>query len=58
MKSLGNNNKINFIVLIQKLRINPEYRTIRDILKIKPYIEKTNLAKMFNEEFNSMIKAL
>ena len=52
MKSLGNNNKINFIVLIQKLRINPEYRTIRDILKIKPYIEKTNLAKMFNEEFN------
>ena len=52
MKSLGNDNKINFIVLIQKLRINPEYRTIRDILKIKPYIEKTNLAKMFNEEFN------
>ena len=52
MKSLGNNNKINFIVLIQKLRINPEYRTLRDILKIKPYIEKTNLAKMFNEEFN------
>ena len=51
MKSLSNNNKINYIVLIQKLRISPEYRIIKDILKIKPYIEKTNLAKTFNEEF-------
>ena len=51
MNSISDNNKINFILLIQKLKIDPDQRTIRDILKIKPYIEKSNLAETFKEEF-------
>ena len=51
MKYNSDNNKINFIVLVQKLKIPPEQRTIKDVIKIKPYIEKSKLAKTFNEEF-------
>ena len=54
MKYNSDNNKINFIVLLQKLKIPPEQRTIKDVIKIKPYIEKSKLAKTFNEEFTDI----
>ena len=43
--------KLNYIELIQKLKIPPEQRTIRDILRIKTYVENSNLGKNFKEEF-------
>ena len=51
MKELTKGQKINFLDLIQKLKIPPEERTITDILSIKPFIEKSNLVKSFYEEF-------
>ena len=46
--------KLNLLELIQKLKIPPEERTIKDILRIKPFIEKTNLAKTFYDEFTDI----
>ena len=54
MKELEKDRKLNFFDLIQKLKIHPEQRTIKDILRIKPYIEKTNLVKSLYEEFTDI----
>ena len=54
MNELEKNKKINIIDLIQKLKIHPEQRTIRDVLRIKPFIENSNLAKSFREEFSDI----
>ena len=54
MKELDKGKKLNFIDLIQKLRINPKERTIKDVLRIKPFIEKSNLVKTFYEEFTDI----
>ena len=54
MNELEKNKKINIIELIQKLKIHPEQRTIRDVLRIKPFIENSNLAKSFREEFSDI----
>ena len=51
MKELDKDKKVNLFELIQKLKVPPEKRTIKDILRIKPYIEKTNLVNTFYEEF-------
>ena len=52
MKELDKDKTFNYYELIQKLKINPEQRTIKDILRIKPYIEKTNLIESLYEEFS------
>ena len=54
MQELEKNKKINFTELIQKLKIQPEQRTIRDVLRIKPFIENSNLAKSFRDEFTDV----
>ena len=43
--------KLNYIEVIQKLRKPPEQRTIRDILRIKTYVENSNFGKNFHDEF-------
>ena len=54
MKELDKSSNLNYYELIQKLKIPPENRTIKDIIQIKPFIEKTNLAKNFKEEFTNI----
>ena len=54
MKELDKSSNLNYYELIQKLKIPPEHRTIKDIIQIKPFIEKTNLAKNFKEEFTNI----
>ena len=54
MRELDKDKKLNLLELIQKLKIPPEERTIKDILRIKPFIEKTNLAKTFYDEFTDI----
>ena len=51
---LERDKKLNYIEVIQKLKIPPEERKIRDILRIKTYIEQSNLGKNFKEEFSDM----
>ena len=54
MKELDKDKKLNFFELIQKLEIPPEQRYIKDILRIKPFIEKSNLAKTFYDTFTDI----
>ena len=54
MKELDKDKKLNFFELIQKLEIPPEQRSIKDILRIKPFIEKSNLAKTFYDTFTDI----
>ena len=46
--------KYNFIEVIQKLKIPPEKRKIRDILRIKTYMDQSKLGLNFKEEFPDM----
>ena len=46
--------KYNFIEVIQKLKIPPEKRTIRDILRIKTYFDQAKLGLSFKEEFTNI----
>ena len=46
--------KFNFIEVIQKLKIPPEKRTIRDILRIKTYFDQAKLGLIFKEEFTNI----
>ena len=52
--------KYNFIEVIQKLKIPPEKRTIRDILRIKTYFEQSKLGLNFKDEFtdNNIVEKL
>ena len=43
--------KYNIIEVIQKLKIPPEKRRIRDILRIKTYIDQSKLGLNYKEEF-------
>ena len=54
MMELERNKKINYIEIIQKLKIPPENRKIKDILRIKTFIEQSNLGKNFSEEFSDI----
>ena len=54
MLELERDKKLNFIEVIQKLKIPPEKRKIRDILRIKRYIEQSNLGKNLIEEFSDI----
>ena len=54
MKELDKDKKLNLFELIQKLKIPPEQRTIKDVLRIKPFIEKSNLAKTFYDTFTDI----
>ena len=54
MLELEKNKKLNYIEVIQKLKIPPENRTIKDILRIKTYIEQSNLGKNFYDEFSDI----
>lgn len=51
---LEKDKKINYIDIIQKLNIPPEKRKIKDILRIKAYIEQSNLGKNLREEFSDI----
>ena len=46
--------KYNFIEVIQKLKIPPEKRKIRDIIRIKTFIDQSNLGLNFREEFSDI----
>ena len=46
--------KYNFIEVIQKLKIPPEKRKIRDILRIKTYLDQSKLGLNFREEFSDV----
>ena len=54
MLELEKDKKLNYIEVINRLKIPPEKRTIRDVLRIKTYIEQSNLGKNFNEEFSDI----
>ena len=43
--------KFNFLEVVQRLKVPPEKRTIRDILRIKTYITQSKLGITFIEEF-------
>ena len=43
--------KFNFLEVVQRLKVPPEKRTIRDILRIKNYIIQSKLGINFIEEF-------
>ena len=43
--------KLNYFEIKQKLKIPPEKRTVRDILKIKVYMDQSKIALNFKEEF-------
>jgi len=43
--------KFNFLEVVQRLKVPPEKRTIRDILRIKTYITQSKLGINFVEEF-------
>ena len=51
---LERNKKFNYIDVVQKLQILPEKRKLKDILRIKTYIEQSNLGKYLKEEFPDM----
>ena len=51
---LEKDKKYNYYDVIQRLKIPPEQRTIKDILRIKPFIEKSNLAKTFYDTFTDI----
>jgi hypothetical protein len=51
---LERDKKFNYIEVIQKLKIAPEQRTIRDIIRIKTYMEQSNLGKSFYNEFSDI----
>ena len=46
--------RYNLIEVIQKLKIPPEKRKIRDILRIKTYIEQSKLGINYREEFTDV----
>ena len=46
--------KFNFLEVVQRLKIPPEKRTIRDILRIKTYITQSKLGISFIEEFTDL----
>lgn len=48
------NNRYNYMDVVQKLKIPPEKRTIRDILKIKEYMDRSKLGINFKEEFSDI----
>ena len=47
--------RYNLIEVIQKLKIPPEKRTIRDVLRIKTYITQSKLGICFIEEFTDSL---
>ena len=54
MMEFERDKKFNFIEVIQKLKILPEKRTIRDILRIKTYINQSKLGINFKDEFTDL----
>ena len=54
MMEFERDKKFNFIEVIQKLKILPEKRTIRDILRIKTYISQSKLGLSFKDEFTDI----
>ena len=46
--------KLNFLEVIQKLKIPPEKRTVRDVLRIKTYINQSKLGLNFKDEFTDI----
>jgi CRP-like cAMP-binding protein len=54
LMDLERDKKFNYIDVIQKLKIAPEQRTIRDIIRIKTYMEQSNLGKSFYNEFSDI----
>ena len=51
MMEFERDKKYNFIEVVQKLKIPPEKRTIRDILRIKTYFDQSKLGMNFKDEF-------
>ena len=51
MMEFERDKKFNLVELIIKLKIPPEKRTIRDILRIKTYIDQSRIGISYNEEF-------
>ena len=54
MLELERDKQLNYIDVINRLKIPPEKRRIRDVLRIKTYIEQSNFGKSFNEEFSDI----
>ena len=52
MMEYEKNRKLNFVDIATKVKVPPEKRTIRDILRIKAYIEQSKLGITFREEFS------
>lgn len=52
MMEYEKNRKLNFLDIAMKVKIPPEKRTIRDILRIKSYIDQSRLGITFKEEFS------
>ena len=52
MMEYEKNRKLNFVDIAMKVKIPPEKRTIRDILRIKSYIDQSRLGITFKEEFS------
>ena len=52
MMEYEKNRKVNFVDIAMKVKIPPEKRTIRDILRIKSYIDQSKLGNTFKEEFS------
>ena len=51
MMEFEKDKKFNLVELFIKLKIPPEKRTIRDILRIKTYIDQSRIGISYNEEF-------
>lgn len=47
-------NKYNYLEVIEKLKIPPEKRKIRDVLRIKTYMEQSKLGLNFRDEFSDI----
>ena len=54
LMELERDKKLNYLEVIQKLKLPPEHRTIRDIIRIKTYIEQSNLCKSFYTIFSDI----
>ena len=51
MMEFEKDKKFNLVELLIKIKIPPEKRTIRDILRIKTYISQSRIGISYNEEF-------
>ena len=53
MMEFEKDKKFNLVELLIKLKISPEKRTVRDILRIKNYIDQSRIGISYNEEFTN-----